>query len=467
MKQKLILKVAVTLVGIALFAVAGCGSTTTTSTTQASDAPTDTFYGVPKTVLNFINATPSNGQININPTTTVTVNFNTNIDPGTVNASNIRVERTSDNTVVTGAYTINGFNVIFTPTAPLAGTYKVTISSLLRSSTGGALSKGLNYSFTTLNAIDIIPPTLATSVTSYSNLDSTQAGGPTFAYEDISTTGSDIVTLHVDDTFDAITLPFPVSIFGDQYTTLYVGTNGYITAGVGDGTYTNYSFPSSGLPRIAPYFDDLWPLAAPNGILYQIKGTAPNRRLVVQWYNLEHYDTRGDGKTVNFEVTMYENSTDILFQYLNVNNFSNSGAARAKGASATVGLNKGDGVTAVQYSFNSPLLKDGLAILFTEKSAQSPLPGSLNVPVNATINTIFSEALQPASIISPASTFSVATSGIPITGTVTYSGGTATFTPSSNLLPNTVYTVTIGTGVKDTSNNPLSAPITWSFTTAA
>src|SRR6185503_11585571 len=43
----------------------------------------------------------------------------------------------------------------------------------------------------------------------------------------------------------------------------------------------------------------------------------------------------------------------------------------------------------------------------------------------------------------------------------------ATFTPASNLAPNTPYTATITTGAKDLAGNPLASGISWSFTTAA
>jgi len=50
---------------------------------------------------------------------------------------------------------------------------------------------------------------------------------------------------------------------------------------------------------------------------------------------------------------------------------------------------------------------------------------------------------------------------------VTYVGTTATFAPASALAPNTVYTATITTGVKDLAGNALASNSAWSFTTAA
>ena len=61
-------------------------------------------------------------------------------------------------------------------------------------------------------------------------------------------------------------------------------------------------------------------------------------------------------------------------------------------------------------------------------------------------------------------TFSVSGSDN-IAGTVTYSGTTATFTPTTNLDYGKTYTATITTGAKDSAGNALQTDYTWSFTT--
>jgi hypothetical protein len=57
--------------------------------------------------------------------------------------------------------------------------------------------------------------------------------------------------------------------------------------------------------------------------------------------------------------------------------------------------------------------------------------------------------------------------GTPVTGTVTYVGFLATFTPTANLAASTLYTATVTTGVKDLAGNALAVDYTWSFTTSA
>ena len=77
----------------------------------------------------------------------------------------------------------------------------------------------------------------------------------------------------------------------------------------------------------------------------------------------------------------------------------------------------------------------------------------------------FSEAMNPTTISS--TTFTLKQGTTAIAGTVSYSGNTATFTPSSALANNTVYTVTITSGAKDATGNALASNYTSSFTTVA
>jgi hypothetical protein len=83
--------------------------------------------------------------------------------------------------------------------------------------------------------------------------------------------------------------------------------------------------------------------------------------------------------------------------------------------------------------------------------------------VNATITASFSEAMNASTITS--ATFTLYKGTTAVTGSVSYSGTTATFLPATALAGNTVYTVTITTGAKDAAGNSLSANYTWSFTT--
>ena len=91
-----------------------------------------------------------------------------------------------------------------------------------------------------------------------------------------------------------------------------------------------------------------------------------------------------------------------------------------------------------------------------------PDNGDINVPLDQVISITFKDAVDPGTINTQ--TIKINGTGA-VAGTVTYSGTTAYFTPSANLLPNTTYTGTVTTGVKDPMGNAMQENYVWSFTT--
>ncbi len=87
------------------------------------------------------------------------------------------------------------------------------------------------------------------------------------------------------------------------------------------------------------------------------------------------------------------------------------------------------------------------------------------VPVSGDISVTFGEAMDPTTITN--STFMIKQGTTPVLGTVTYSGLTATFHPSSPLAANSAYAVTVTTGANDLSGNPLGSSFVWTVTTSA
>lgn len=98
-------------------------------------------------------------------------------------------------------------------------------------------------------------------------------------------------------------------------------------------------------------------------------------------------------------------------------------------------------------------------------SSTSPTHGATGVSRGANITATFSETMDPATINTTTFTLKNNSTGNPVTGTVTYSGTTATFDPGCTLSRNTSYTVTITTGAKDLAGNALQNNKIWQFTT--
>ncbi len=94
----------------------------------------------------------------------------------------------------------------------------------------------------------------------------------------------------------------------------------------------------------------------------------------------------------------------------------------------------------------------------------TPANGATAVPVAQVISATFNQAMDPTTI--NASTFLVTGPGaVMVTGVVTFSGTTASFTPNALLAPSAQYTATITTGAANPAGNPLAANVVWTFTT--
>ena len=98
-------------------------------------------------------------------------------------------------------------------------------------------------------------------------------------------------------------------------------------------------------------------------------------------------------------------------------------------------------------------------------TSTDPVDLATGVALNKVISATFSEAMDTLTITT--STFTLMNGPIPVTGAVTYSGTTATFTPTSALLLGKTYTATIKTGAKSIPGLPLANNYIWTFSTGA
>lgn len=179
-----------------------------------------------------------------------------------------------------------------------------------------------------------------------------------YTFEDISTTGT-VLTLS-DDSYRYFSIPFNFTFYGQTYNSISVSSNGTIYFMDRYMGYINTDIPADtgyGVQAyLAPFWDDLNPAAA-GKVIYQIKGTAPNRRLIVQWHQVPHYNNID---AITFQAVLYEGSNNIEFRYKDVM-FENS--LYDKGASATVGIQKNT-TAGKKYSYNTPLLRNSMALIF-------------------------------------------------------------------------------------------------------
>jgi hypothetical protein len=99
-------------------------------------------------------------------------------------------------------------------------------------------------------------------------------------------------------------------------------------------------------------------------------------------------------------------------------------------------------------------------------SSTDPENNATNFSISANITATFSIAMDPATLTN--AKFTVKKDGtVVVPGITEYSGTTASFNPSEDLEPNSLYTATITTGVLSTTGLGMTESFVWNFTTGA
>ena len=96
-------------------------------------------------------------------------------------------------------------------------------------------------------------------------------------------------------------------------------------------------------------------------------------------------------------------------------------------------------------------------------TSTDPESASTDVPRNVTVAASFSAEMNPATLT--AASFTLVQGSTAIAGSVTYSGATATFTPSEPLTANTLFSATVTTAATDLDGHSLATAHTWTFVT--
>ena len=95
-----------------------------------------------------------------------------------------------------------------------------------------------------------------------------------------------------------------------------------------------------------------------------------------------------------------------------------------------------------------------------------PVNTATGVPLAQVLSATFNEAMDCATLASPATTFMLTGPGAAtVPATASCAGSRATLTPGADLTVNTVYTATITTGAKSLAGTPLAANYVWTFRT--
>lgn len=154
-----------------------------------------------------------------------------------------------------------------------------------------------------------------------------------------------------DDAMVNVALPFTYQVYGTNYTSVNLSTNGNLQFTANQATFTNVCPLPSALQGVAfmPHWDDLDLRTDPaRGIYTSISGSAPNRIFNIEWRAIRF----GGTNPVNFQARLYEGQQRVDFVYGNVD---------GNGLSASVGV-QAPPTLQTTYSCNAANLSPGLQL---------------------------------------------------------------------------------------------------------
>ncbi len=203
----------------------------------------------------------------------------------------------------------------------------------------------------------------------YSWIDSDEAGGPVYSFNDITASGTEITTDAGGDGTVEIPLSFSFEFYGVDYTSAFINANGFVAlqAPTSSTTWVNSQIPVDNAINnmIAGLWTDIEPQNFNGSLHYQDLGD----QFIIQWTDVAEY-LGSANETVTFQIVLNSNgNVDIYYDDVESASFLDL---------STVGIENGDGTDGAQVAFNTEYVKDGLALHFI-KPAVSLTPFISNV----------------------------------------------------------------------------------------
>ncbi|MCU0391571.1 MAG: S8 family serine peptidase, partial [Thermoflexibacter sp.] len=454
--------------------------------------------------------------------TSIPISFQINAEPpiteNLVLATDLGVNEDIDYTFTASAnLTLIGTNTLsITSNLPADGVKandKISIN-LLRNVDNMPLSIIINPSNNFCNSATLTAQNFPVDTYALSNI--------ALATEDM--TSATLVNLG-DDDFKQFSIGFNFTFFGKTYSEFYINSNGLIGFDGFDHDFVpsvKRLIPNTLTPNnfIAFAWSDLDPSAA-GTVKYQVLGTAPNRKLVVEFLNIPYYSsTPPSPNRVNAQIMLYESSNVIEIHSINtqistfasmIMGLENSGGTKGiaiagrndsywsavneglrfvpsntsltwfpngettPSISTSLSGNIGFSITQNTCTYSSsinisntcdvtPL--DIVSLLPTDNSTSTPLNTNLSITFNKQIKS----GVGNITIVGGASPIVIPIGG-GATGTVTFSGNTLTINPTMDLEGNVAYHVLIDAGAVTDFATPanifagISNANTWNFNT--
>jgi hypothetical protein len=456
---------------------------------------------------------PADDAVNVAVNTTVTVNFDVPMDCKTISTHTFRLKAVRHMPIAPASVTCSGSSATFTPLNDLAvsTSYKIQFYGKITDTKGKALRDGFESDFTTgpntrppatatptataTGTATATPTSTATSTatatatatatdtatataTSTATATATPTATATSTATDTATatstaTATDTATATATDTATATATATDTATATATATATDTATATATATSTATATATATATPTATATAIAPTVLT----SAPAILGCGGQGMGTNQKITVTFsepMNPASLMAAGTFTVTSPGPTLVPGSVS----YDAVNNiaiFAPTGGNFAAGTAFTATV-----TTAAESAGLLPLANNYVWTFTTGAgpdmtpplvSSTNPVNTAPSVGTNQKIVATFDKGIDSTTLTGTTFTVTekVGLLNVAVPGTVTYStiGTTATFTPTSALDANAVFTATVTTGVKDLAGNALAASFVWTFTTGA
>jgi hypothetical protein len=418
---------------------------------------------------------PANGATSVPIDQVLSVTFNEVMSSATISASTVTV--TGAGGVVAGAVSYSGVTATFTPATALAynTVYTATITRGATDVAGTPLATNYIWTFTTitpppaviatvpLNGATGVPVTQVLSATFNEAMRCTTLASPANSFI-VTGPGATAVAGTVDCAGSIATFTPAASLAVNSIYTVTVTTAAQDLAGAPLASNFVWNFRTVPAPT-APTVISTVPANLATGVpINQALSAAFSVAMAPATIDAATFTLSGPGGVNVTGVVTYVAAGSVATFTPAADLASNT----IYTATITAGATDLEGTKlASNYVWTFTTAAAAVVVPPTVIST-IPVNAATAVPLNQIVSATFSTAMNPATI-NPATFTLTGPDATPVTGLLAYAGvGNAlTFTPTSNLAANTLFTATIKIGAQDLAGVGLASNYVWTFTTGA
>ena len=172
--------------------------------------------------------------------------------------------------------------------------------------------------------------------------DSSEPGGPVYAFHDIEAIGTRL-DLGEEDVSLPRPIGFPFRFYGTDYTHARAGSNGFLSFVESPTTGSARPIPDTAFPNgmVAAFLADLDPTAAGASVQDATIVLDDHLAYVLQWTNVPHY---GSLERATFQIVLHADKDEIVVNYRD---------ARSDGRKHAAGIEDEEGATGLTYLYSA------------------------------------------------------------------------------------------------------------------